>query len=402
MILENGAISEIRPHTGIPDDYVISPAFVNAHSHLEYRGFQGKINEPDYWSWIRRITEVKKAQTPEEVAADCMLAARENRATGVARIGEHSDRPFAGKALRAFHLDGILFQELITILEEGSVRDKVDAVHVKRLNQRPESGLPSLIAPHAPYTVDRETLRKFGHSDDRYSMHVAESQAENELFLNCSGPIADFYQSHGISFEPTGKSVVQTLSEWGLTRETAQFVHCCAVNEKDVEILAHDHVKVVHCPRSNKFLKCPTAPVREMLDAGITVGLGMDSAASSGPIDMFAEMRCAFDVSLQRGKALTPEEVWMMATEMGNRSLPFGDPPIGMVGPLAIDYMEKWDIYPRSEVPLLRLNIDNATSVDDLIREGEAERVEWISEGLISKEEKHQLIYGGRTVETRA
>src|SRR2546421_3795559 len=239
LVTENGSISEIRPHTGLPEDYVISAAFVNAHSHFEYRGFQGKINEPDYWSWIRRITELKKTQTLEQVEADCMQAARENRQTGVARIGEHSDRPYAGKAMRANRLDGIIFQELITILE-NDVREKVTRVWVQRLNQRGEAGVMALMAPHTPFTVDRKTLRKFGHRDDRYSMHVAESSAENELFKNGTGPIAEFYRSKGITFEPTGKSVVQTLAEWGLTRATAQFVHCCAIDASDIEILARD------------------------------------------------------------------------------------------------------------------------------------------------------------------
>jgi len=401
LVLENSTITEVRPHTGIPEDYVISAAFVNAHSHLEYRGLLGKLNEPDYFSWIRRITELKKTQSLSKVEEDCMLAARENRATGVARIGEHSDRPYAGKALKANRLDGILFQELITILEDQEyVRDKATRVWVTRLNQRVESGLMTLTAPHAPFTVDRATLRRFGNKNDRYSMHVAESPGENELFVSGSGPIASFYSSHGIAFEPTGKSVVQTLADWGLTRSTAQFVHCCAIDEKDIETLARDQVKVVHCPRSNKALKCPTAPVREMLDAGVTVGLGMDSAASSGPIDMFAEMRCALDVSLERGKAVTPEEVWLMATEMGNRSLPFGEPPTMLVRPLAIDYKETWDIYQGSEVPLIRLSVSGAETVEDLIRKGSPEEVEWLSEGLISKEEKHRLLYGGRTLET--
>jgi hypothetical protein len=51
-----------------------------------------------------------------------------------------------------------------------------------------------------------------------------------------------------------------------------------------------------------------------MLDRGIRVGLGMDSAASSGMIDMFAEMREALLLSRETSRPLGIGEVWTMAT----------------------------------------------------------------------------------------
>src|SRR5262249_13723713 len=153
----------------------------------------------------------------------------------------------------------------------------------------------------------------------------------------------------------------------GLVRPGAQFVHCCAIEHDDVHLLANHRVTVAHCPRSNVRLKCPVAPVREMLDAGILVGLGLDSPASSGPIGMFAEMRSALSVSMERGKPVTPEEVWRMATSMGADSLR-----------AAVPELPKWRIEPGSQVPLIAIHLSTAQTVDDLIQRGTPDKVKWV------------------------
>jgi 5-methylthioadenosine/S-adenosylhomocysteine deaminase len=359
LVISDGVIAEIRPHTGLPEPYILSAAFVNTHSHLEYRGMEGQFHSEDYFDWIREITVAKVGQSPEQVREDCLLAAKENFATGVRRIGEHSDRPFAAEALSSVGIDGIIFQELITFFEQADAATKIDQVQSLAALQRETFGGAVALALHTAYTVDRETLAFFGGREGTFSIHVAESRYENEFFRSGTGPIADFYSRNGVPFVVTGGSVVELLRDLGLVRPSVQFVHCCDLSSSDIEILASGSVPVAHCPRSNVRLKCPPAPVREMLDAGLKVGLGMDSAASSGPIDMFAEMRSALEVSAHRGRPLLPEEVWRMATVMGDASLP-----------LSVD-RPKWDIYVGSRTPLIKMALPGAQSVEDLIAKGE-------------------------------
>jgi 5-methylthioadenosine/S-adenosylhomocysteine deaminase len=366
LLLFNGTIQEIRPHTGIPEPYVISPAFVNAHSHLEYRGLQGKLQASEYWPWIREITLAKREQSPGEVLADCLLAAQENRRTGVGFIVEHSDRPYAGRALASANLDGIIFQEVITRFDTA---DRLKMAMEMAERQRHEAGgrIRAHLAPHAYQTVDEETLRWFGKSGQPFSMHVAETDLENQLTQSGTGQIAETFQSLGLSYEPPGKRLIGCLDDLGLVRRGAQFVHCCALTGEEVELLANRGVSVAHCPRSNVRLKCPPAPVREMLDAGVQVGIGLDSAASSGPIDMFDEMRCVLRASLERGRALTAEEVWSMATRRGADSQRFATPDL--VG---------WQIAAGSNCPMIRIHMSDALATDELIDRGSPKLVQWI------------------------
>jgi cytosine/adenosine deaminase-related metal-dependent hydrolase len=368
--IENGAIQQVRPHSGVPEMFVVSPAFVNAHSHLEYRGLQGVIDAPDYPGWIREITRLKQTQSVDDVRDDCRLAAEENRATGVALILEHSDRPHSGEAMRTAGLDGCIFQEVITFFERETSDEKVRLVEDNASKNRSAFGGPVYLNPHAYQTVDTATLRWLASQETPLSIHVAETPFENQMTLSGEGPIAEFYQTNNIPVPVTGKSVLASLDDLGLVRSDTQLVHCCALLEGDIEIAVRRGATVAHCPRSNARLQCPTARVRRLLNAGIIVGLGLDSAASSGPIDMFAEMRAALVTSASIGEPLTGEEVWSMATAMGAKAA--GQAATGV---------HPWRLEVGSKAPLLKIHVRDALSTEDLISAGSPDLVEWIGTG---------------------
>ncbi len=357
-----GEVHEVRALDGDAEDYVLSPAFVNAHSHLEYRGLQGQLSARGYFDWIKAITAAKLGQSPAQVREDCLVAAYENRLSGVAYVAEHSDRPYSGEAMSHHGLDGIIFQEIITFGEEQSLGDKLAQVAENmRQNARHFDG-DVHINPHAPWTVDEATLRSIAEAGGRISIHVAESVHENDYLEKDKGPIAQACRKAGVT-RTLGLRTVPYLAGLGYLRQGVQFVHCCDVEDAEIDQIATAGVAVAHCPRSNEALDCPRMRLREMLDAGVLVGLGLDSAASSGPIDMFAEMRMALEVAQKRGAEVTPEEVWRMATTMGAESL-------GLHG---------WEIGEGRFVPMLKIHVSDAQSTGDLIATASPRSVEWVT-----------------------
>lgn len=359
-----GVIVELRPHTRPPGDYVLSAAFVNAHSHLEYRAMMGKIPLGDYFPWINQLTQMKMAESGSDVVAGIRLAAAENRRTGVAKIGEHTDRLGSAEAMSELGIGGHLFQELITFFEAQDPSEKWRSVEEKAEKNR-QFSLPVTLSPHAFQTVDRDSLQKLGALGNPNSIHVAETAHENDLTLRGEGVMAEFRQRFGLEVPQTGKSVVASLHDLGLLRKGVQCVHVCALETGDLDLLAESGVTIAHCPRSNKNLGCPPAPVRKFLEAGITVGLGMDSAASSGPIDMFEEMRSALHTSYERREPVTAEQVWRMATAMGAKS--FGEPA-----------PERWDVFEGSRTPLIRIHVQAMLHVEDIIESATPDVVEWV------------------------
>lgn len=81
------------------------------------------------------------------------------------------------------------------------------------------------------------------------------------------------------------------LEELGLLNSRLTLVHGVQLTRQDIKKLAHAGCKVVHNPSSNLRLFNGVAPVREMLEAGLDVGLGMDSTSLDDDEDMFREMR---------------------------------------------------------------------------------------------------------------
>ena len=92
--------------------------------------------------------------------------------------------------------------------------------------------------------------------------------------------------------------------------------HCVEVDEGEIALLAARGVPVAHCPRSNALLGCGVAPLAELRAAGVAVGLGTDSPASTPSFDVFEEMRAA--IYAARARERRPEA--LLAAEDALRS----------------------------------------------------------------------------------
>lgn len=324
VLLVEDTISAIRPWSSSDRSErgaILSPAFVNAHSHLEYYDLIGTIQGLAYWDWIRELTRLKNTRSQDDVQSAAINAAVQNRKSGVGAIGETSDWPVSGKAIRQADLQGRIFQEIITIREWNSPSDRIQTRAEWAKRQAEESTLPVHLSPHATYTVSPRVLRQLASSGEPQSIHVAESALENEAFQEGSGPIADLLASVDKDFRPTGTTALRYLFELGCLHPRTQVVHACSFSEDDVLLAAATGITVAHCPRSNINLGCDIAPIAKLREHGIKVGIGTDSAASSGEIDMFAEMRAARELSIERGRPLSYEDLWCMATKEGAESL---------------------------------------------------------------------------------
>jgi cytosine/adenosine deaminase-related metal-dependent hydrolase len=121
----------------------------------------------------------------------------------------------------------------------------------------------------------------------------------------------------------TGVANVEYLQQVGLTTPRLNVAHCVQVDGREQEILAHEDVKVAHCPGSNLKLGSGIAPVTELLARGTCVSLGADGAACNNSLDMFHEMRLAATLQAVRHRpgSLPAVQVLRMATCNGARAL---------------------------------------------------------------------------------
>jgi 5-methylthioadenosine/S-adenosylhomocysteine deaminase len=104
-------------------------------------------------------------------------------------------------------------------------------------------------------------------------------------------------------------------------------------DEEEIALLAEHDVAVAHCPRSNALLGLGIAPVAGLLAAGVRVGIGTDSPASTPSFDMFEELRMAIAMARLRARGSSPmtaEHVLELAT-LGSASVLGLDDELGSI-----------------------------------------------------------------------
>jgi 5-methylthioadenosine/S-adenosylhomocysteine deaminase len=169
--------------------------------------------------------------------------------------------------------------------------------------------------PHAPYTVSEPALVKIAtlaaELDAAVHIHLHETSAEVLLAV-----------------EQNGERPLDTLHRLGLVGPRTQCVHMTDLGEQDMALLAATGAHVVHCPQSNMKLASGACPVSKLLDKGINVALGTDSAASNNDLNMFGEMQAAAllaKLHSQDASALPASAALAMATINGARALGMED-----------------------------------------------------------------------------
>jgi cytosine/adenosine deaminase-related metal-dependent hydrolase len=95
--------------------------------------------------------------------------------------------------------------------------------------------------------------------------------------------------------------------------------HCVHLNDEDIETFGRGGVGVAHCPTSNMRLGAGIARVRELADAGVDVGLGVDGSASNERGDLLLEVKQALLVARARGgpAAMTARDALRLGTRGG-------------------------------------------------------------------------------------
>jgi len=108
-----------------------------------------------------------------------------------------------------------------------------------------------------------------------------------------------------------------------LTGRHVALAHCIHVDQNEMSILQRTATNVVHCPSSNLKLGSGIAPIKQMLDEGISVSIGADGAACNNRLDMFTEMRTAalLQKALHGPEVLTANRVLRMATIDGAKAM---------------------------------------------------------------------------------
>jgi len=290
---------------------VLMPGLVNTHTHLELTAMRGFLEDLAFRPWVLRLTKARaEVLDRSTMLASAIVAIAEGLQAGITTFAETSSSGVGHEALRTTGARGIVYQEVF-----GPHPDQVtDAVaeltrSVADLRRADTSLVRTGVSPHAPYSVSDglfAAVADYARTEDlQVAVHIAESEAESQLVKNGDGSFASAWRSREIPVGAGAASPVALLDKTGILRTRPLLIHCVRVGGVDMTRMMDTGCGVAHCPASNAKLGHGIAPVHEMLQLGIQVGLGTDSVASNNRIDVLDEARVA--VLLQRARLGSPD-----------------------------------------------------------------------------------------------
>jgi 5-methylthioadenosine/S-adenosylhomocysteine deaminase len=295
---------------------VLLPGLINCHGHAAMSLLRGYADDQPLMPWLEQhIWPAERAHVGEQFVRDgTELAIAEMIRSGTTTFSDMYFFPnvCAATAQRL----GMRCQITFPIFDFPSAwgLDADDYIS-KGLTLRDDFKHSALVTvvfgPHAPYTVCEDNLAKV-------AVLAAELDAAVHIHLHeTAGEVLQ-------AVEQNGERPLDTLHRLGLLGPRTQCVHMTDLGDQDIDLLAATGAHVVHCPQSNMKLASGTCRVRTLLDKGVNVALGTDSAASNNSLNMFGEMgAAALLAKLHSGDAtaLPAADALAMATINGARAL---------------------------------------------------------------------------------
>ncbi len=187
------------------------------------------------------------------------------------------------------------------------------------------------LAPCSPFSVTPNLMRRTAELAERLNVrlhtHLAEDASEDAF---CESTF--------------GCRPIELFEDVGWAGDRSWVAHCVIPSPAEIERLARWGTGVAHCPSSNQLIGAGLAPIREMRDAGVSVGIGCDGSASTDHASLWLETRAALLLARLRGgpEAMLAREALEMATLGGAACL--GRDDIGRLSPGAAGDLVVWPL----------------------------------------------------------
>jgi 5-methylthioadenosine/S-adenosylhomocysteine deaminase len=323
-VLAVGTAAEIRTrYTALPANVmsasgrIVMPGLINTHTHAAMSLFRGIADDLRLQEWLEKHIFPAEAKnvTPDFVRWGTRLAALEMIHGGTTTYADmYYFEDTVAETTKEAGMRGVLGETIIDFPVPDAKTPAIGLAQAEKFLQRWKDDplIVPAVAPHAPYTCSRETLKAAHNLAVKHGVpmliHVAETETENQTFL-----------------DRDKMSAVAYLDSLGVLGPRTLAAHSVWVSPADIEILKRNHTGVAHNPSSNMKLASGAAPVAAMLDAGVAVGLGTDGVAgSNNDVNMFEEMDLAAKLSkliTRDPRSLPAPTAVAMATILGARAM---------------------------------------------------------------------------------
>ena len=328
LYVQDGVITWLGAHAQLPPElqnadevisaqnHLVIPGLVNTHHHM-YQSLTRAIpavQNAELFSWLQGLYPLWAGLTPEMVHVSTQVAMAELLLSGCTTSSDHlyiyPNGVRLDDSIEAAQAIGMRFVACRGSMSVGqsqgglppdAVVEKEDAIlkETQRLietwhDSRHGSMVNVAVAPCSPFSVSRDLMRESARLARHFGVRLHTHLAENDHDIA--------YSREKFSCTPT-----QYAQDLGWLGSDVWHAHCVKLDDEGISLFAASRTGVAHCPCSNMRLASGIAPVRQMLDAGVPVGLGVDGSASNDGAHMVAEARQALLLA-RVGRAMRPPE----------------------------------------------------------------------------------------------
>ncbi|MGB3519086.1 MAG: amidohydrolase [Elainellaceae cyanobacterium] len=326
VLVEGDRITRVAPNLEPPTaqthvidatNQLLIPGFVNAHAHSVEILEKGRYESMPLELWMLYTYPPLQQQhlTPRLCYLRTMLGALEQVKSGATTIQDdliempyitpeifaavaqayldlglraslthhainlplHQTIPFLGDFLPAD-----LRQELET-LEGLSEQDWISLFKDLYETWHQRDGLLTLaLAPSAPQRVTPHLMRQIADLSADFNLPIHTHMLETRTQA-VTGPV----------FYGEGESVVSYAKTHGILTHRTAIAHGIWLTNRDIELIAEAGATVIHNVVSNHRLCSGIAPIRQLMDAGVTIALGSDGMSSNDSFNMFDVIKAA-------------------------------------------------------------------------------------------------------------
>lgn len=348
IYIENDKISYIGNRDDFKSDTIIDgenfltmPGFVNAHTHVAMTLFRNYGPETDLMTWLNDyIWPLEDKLKAEDVYYGSKLALLEMIKAGTTSFAdmyfycEETARACKEINMRAQISRGLAIPDK----NFSKIKENIDLANTYKNDDLIDIGL----GPHAVYTADLDYLKKISDYAQEYKLpihiHLSETKKENE----------DCYKKYNMS--PT-----ELFEKAGIFKNKTIAAHGVYLSDNDLDIIKENNVSIVHNPSSNLKLSSGFLDLARLIDKGINVCLGTDSASSNNKLSILREMEVSMLVSkLYSSRPISYIEMLKMATINGAKAL--GLDKVGMI-------KESY----KADLIMIDINNENHTPYNDIL-----------------------------------
>ena len=351
LFARNGIIEAVGESSSLPQiadtiidmkGHVVIPGMVNTHHHL-FQNLTRAVpaaQNSELFDWLKTLYPIWSNIGPEHVYWSTALGLAELALSGCTTSSDHLyiypngvklDDSLSAASDIGVRFHGTRGSMSIGESQGGLPPDSLTEKETFILSESQrlietynDSGRYAMqrvaLAPCSPFSVSIDLMRESAAMARSYGVglhtHLAENAEDIEYGLQQFGMRPGEY-----------------VEAVGWTGDDVWHAHCVQLNSEEINLFAKTGTGIAHCPCSNMRLASGIAPVRQMLDAGVKVGLGVDGSASNDSGNMLNEARQTMLLQRVNSKAstMTAREALRVATKGGASVLNRDD--IGMLVP---------------------------------------------------------------------